>query len=99
MRRKGAIISVEHARAGLWLKLAGEDGWMLAHGRELGLGMLVRPVDGTTTPAPGARVLSFDPSLEGRRGARGEAWAPWPARLKRLQPMKLLRPASSTRRT
>ena len=46
MRRKGAIISVEHAREGLWLKLAGEDGWMLAHGRELGLGQLVRPVDG-----------------------------------------------------
>ena len=57
MRRKGAIISVEHAREGLWLKLAGEDGWMLAHGRELGLGMLVRPCDGpATTPAPGARV-------------------------------------------
>ena len=56
MRRKGAIISVEHAREGLWLKLAGEEGWMLAHGRELGLGMLVRPVDATTTPAaPGAR--------------------------------------------
>ena len=57
MRRKGAIISVEHAREGLWLKLAGEEGWMLAHGRELGLGQLVRPVDGpaTTTPAPGAR--------------------------------------------
>ena len=33
MRRKGAIISVEHAREGLWLKLAGEEGWMLAHGR------------------------------------------------------------------
>ena len=45
MRRKGAIISVEHAREGLWLKLAGEEGWMLAHGRELGLGQLVRPVD------------------------------------------------------
>ena len=56
MRRKGAIISVEHAREGLWLKLAGEEGWMLAHGRELGLGQLVRPVDATTTPAPGARV-------------------------------------------
>ena len=57
MRRKGAIVSVEHAREGLWLKLAGEEGWMLAHGRELGLGQLVRPVDGpaTTTPAPGAR--------------------------------------------
>ena len=55
MRRKGAIVSVEHAREGLWLKLAGEEGWMLAHGRELGLGMLVRPVDATTTPAPGAR--------------------------------------------
>ena len=47
MRRKGAIISVEHAREGLWLKLAGEEGWMLAHGRELGLGMLVRPCDGS----------------------------------------------------
>ena len=57
MRRKGAIVCVEHAREGLWLKLAGEEGWMLAHGRELGLGQLVRPVDGpaTTTPAPGAR--------------------------------------------
>ena len=55
MRRKGAIISVEHAREGLWLKLAGEEGWMLAHGRELGLGQLVRPCDATTTPAPGAR--------------------------------------------
>ena len=55
MRRKGAIISVEHAREGLWLKLAGEDGWMLAHGRDLGLGQLVRPCDATTTPAPGAR--------------------------------------------
>ena len=44
-RRKGAIVSVEHAREGLWLKLAGEEGWMLAHGRELGLGQLVRPVD------------------------------------------------------
>ena len=52
MRRKGAIISVEHAREGLWLKLAGEEGWMLAHGRELGLGMLVRPVDATPTPSP-----------------------------------------------
>jgi len=57
MRRKGEIVSVAHAREGLWLKLAGEEGWMLAHGRELGLGQLVRPVDGpaTTTPAPGAR--------------------------------------------
>jgi hypothetical protein len=73
MRRKGAIISVEHAREGLWLKLAGEDGWMLAHGRELGLGMLVRPCDGpATTPAPGARVLSLRPLARGRRGARGE---------------------------
>ena len=54
-RRKGAVVSVEHAREGLWLRLAGEAGWMLAHGRELGLGMLVRPVDATTTPAPGAR--------------------------------------------
>ena len=53
LRRKGAIVSVEHAREGLWLKLAGEEGWMLAHGRELGLGMLVRPCDGATT---GARV-------------------------------------------
>jgi len=44
-RRKGAVVSVEHAREGLWLKLAGEEGWMLAHGRELGLGQLVRPVD------------------------------------------------------
>ena len=52
MRRKGAIISVEHAREGLWLKLAGEEGWMLAHGRDLGLGMLVRPVDATPTPSP-----------------------------------------------
>jgi hypothetical protein len=54
MRRKGAVVSVEHAREGLWLKLAGEEGWMLAHGRELGLGQLVRPCDGhaTTTPAP-----------------------------------------------
>ena len=49
MRRKGAIVSVEHAREGLWLKLAGEEGWMLAHGRELGLGQLVRPCD---TPPP-----------------------------------------------
>ncbi len=47
MRRKGAVVSVEHAREGLWLKLAGEAGWMLAHGRELGLGQLVRPVDAT----------------------------------------------------
>ena len=54
MRRKGAIVSVEHAREGLWLKLAGEEGWMLAHGRDLGLGQLVRPCDShaTTTPAP-----------------------------------------------
>ena len=51
-RRKGAVVSVEHAREGLWLKLAGEEGWMLAHGRELGLGMLVRPVDATPTPSP-----------------------------------------------
>ena len=58
MRRKGAIISVEHAREGLWLKLAGEAGWMLAHGRDLGLGQLVRPVDGqatTTPPTPSPR--------------------------------------------
>ena len=55
MRRRGAIVSVEHAREGLWLKLAGEEGWMLAHGRDLGLGQLVRPVDATTPPAPGAR--------------------------------------------
>ena len=57
-RRKGAIISVEHAREGLWLKLAGEAGWMLAHGRDLGLGQLVRPVDGqatTTPPTPSPR--------------------------------------------
>ena len=53
-RRKGAVVSVEHAREGLWLKLV-EGGWMLAHGRELGLGQLVRPCDATTTPAPGAR--------------------------------------------
>ena len=59
MRRKGAIVCVEHAREGLWLKLAGEEGWMLAHGRELGLGQLVRPVDATTTPAlPRRRPLA-----------------------------------------
>jgi len=52
MRRRGAIVSVEHAREGLWLKLAGEEGWMLAHGRELGLGQLVRPCDGHATPPP-----------------------------------------------
>ena len=52
MRRKGAVVSVEHAREGLWLKLAGEEGWMLAHGRELGLGQLVRPCDGHATPPP-----------------------------------------------
>ena len=45
-RRKGAVVSVEHAREGLWLRLAGEEGWMLAHGRDLGLGQLVRPCDG-----------------------------------------------------
>ena len=54
MRRKGAIVSVEHAREGLWLKLAGEEGWMLAHGRELGLGQLVRPCD-TPPPTPSPR--------------------------------------------
>ena len=53
-RRKGAIVSVEHAREGLWLKLAGEEGWMLAHGRELGLGQLVRPCD-TPPPTPSPR--------------------------------------------
>ena len=50
-RRKGAVVSVEHAREGLWLKLAGEAGWMLAHGRELGLGQLVRPL----SPTPSTR--------------------------------------------
>ena len=52
MRRRGAIVSVEHAREGLWLKLAGEEGWMLAHGRDLGLGQLVRPCDAPPTPSP-----------------------------------------------
>ena len=51
-RRKGAVVSVEHAREGLWLKLAGEEGWMLAHGRDLGLGQLVRPCDGHATITP-----------------------------------------------
>ena len=51
-RRKGAVVSVEHAREGLWLKLAGEEGWMLAHGRDLGLGQLVRPCDAPPTPSP-----------------------------------------------
>ena len=54
MRRRGAIVSVEHAREGLWLKLAGEEGWMLAHGRDLGLGQLVRPCD-TPPPTPSPR--------------------------------------------
>ena len=54
MRRKGAIVSIEHAREGLWLKLAGEAGWMLAHGRDLGLGQLVRPCD-TPPPTPSPR--------------------------------------------
>jgi hypothetical protein len=46
MRKRGAVVRVAHARAGLWLKLEGEAGWMLAHGRDLGLGPLVRPVGG-----------------------------------------------------
>ena len=68
MRRRGAIVSVEHAREGLWLKLAGEEGWMLAHGRELGLGQLVRPVDAVggrpeptaTTETAEARVVDSE---------------------------------------
>ena len=46
MRKRGAVVRVAHARAGLWLKLEGEAGWLLAHGRDLGLGRLVRPVGG-----------------------------------------------------
>ena len=69
-RRKGAIISVEHAREGLWLKLAGEDDGCSRTGG-VGAGMLRGRGDGpATTPAPGARVLPSTPRSRPSRRAR-----------------------------
>lgn len=42
MKKQGQVVDVEWALESLWLKLK-DDGWMLAHGGDLGLGRLLVP--------------------------------------------------------
>ena len=43
IKRKGTVVGVDYALESLWVKLKGEPGFMLCHGAEMGLGVLLAP--------------------------------------------------------
>ena len=43
-KRRGDVFAVEWSLEGMWVKLKDQPGWMLTHGAQVGLGLLVEPV-------------------------------------------------------
>ena len=43
-KRRGDVFAVEWSLEGMWVKLKDQPGWMLTHGAQVGLGLLLEPV-------------------------------------------------------
>ena len=77
-KRRGDVFAVEWSLEGMWVKLKDQPGWMLTHGAQVGLGLLVsrRRAHWPRRRSPREEALTGELGRKSRTGSARESQNP-----------------------